>query len=91
MIIILSFSDTTSPSSVMISCITEVTFNLLLLAELGACTDLLSEFPVVADAAARGGERSSHMPAVPVVASVACLDAVQLRKTFLVCVFSRSR
>jgi hypothetical protein len=38
----------------------------------------------VADAAAWGGAaHSSRLPAVPVVADVACLDVVQLRWTSL--------
>jgi hypothetical protein len=45
-------------------------------------TDLSSEFPFVAYAAARG-PKSFPMFAVPVVAGVACLDAVQLRRTAL--------
>jgi 6,7-dimethyl-8-ribityllumazine synthase len=46
--------------------------------------DLLYEFPVVADAAARGSSSISHMFSVPVIAGVACLDAVQLHRTALV-------
>jgi hypothetical protein len=56
------------------------TFNVSLLDELGACTDR----PVLADAAARGAARFSHLSAVPVVAGVQSLDAVQLRTTPLV-------
>jgi hypothetical protein len=40
-------------------------------------TDLFSEFPVVADAAAR----FSQISEVPVVSAAACLGAVQLRMT----------
>jgi hypothetical protein len=47
-------------------------------------TDLFSEFPVVADAAARGATSFSHVSAVPLVAGLTCLDAVQLRSTALV-------
>jgi hypothetical protein len=43
-------------------------------------TDQFSEFPIVADAATR----FSHLSAVPVVAGVECLDAVQLHRTALV-------
>jgi hypothetical protein len=41
---------------------------------------LFSGFLVVADASARGAARFSHPSAVLVVAGVACLDAVQLRR-----------
>jgi hypothetical protein len=44
-------------------------------------TDLFSEFPVVADAAARGAAIFSHLSAMPVVTGVAYLDSVQLRLT----------
>jgi hypothetical protein len=44
-------------------------------------TDLFSEFPVVAGAAARGSTSFSH---ISVVAGVACLDAVKLCRTALV-------
>jgi hypothetical protein len=37
----------------------------------------------VADAAARGAVCFSHLSTVPVVAGVACVDAVQLRRTVL--------
>jgi hypothetical protein len=47
-------------------------------------TDLLSEFPVVSDAAARGAACFSHLSAVLVVADVECLDAVQLHRTAMV-------
>jgi hypothetical protein len=47
-------------------------------------TDLFSEFPVVADAAAWGASCFSHMSVVPVIADVECLDAMQLRRTALV-------
>jgi hypothetical protein len=60
--------------------ITVAIFNVSLLAELG---DLLSEFPVVADAAAREASSFFHMSAVLVVAGVACLDAVELRSSVL--------
>jgi hypothetical protein len=60
------------------------TFNVSLSDELGVCTDLFSDFPVVADAAARGAERFSHLFAVHVVTGVEYLDAVQLRRTALV-------
>jgi hypothetical protein len=46
--------------------------------------DLLSEFPVVADAAARRSARFPHMSSLPVVAAVACLDEMQQRRTALV-------
>jgi hypothetical protein len=46
-------------------------------------TSLFSEIPVVADAAAQGVASFSHLSAVPVVAGVACLDAVQLQRTSL--------
>jgi hypothetical protein len=45
---------------------------------------LFPEFFVVADAAGRGAAGLSNMYAVPVVAGVACLDAVQLCRTALV-------
>jgi hypothetical protein len=76
MTIILSFSDAVSQSSVMICCIAVSS-----LVELG---DLFSQFPVVADAAARRAGSFSRMSAMPVVAGVACLDAVQLRRSALV-------
>jgi hypothetical protein len=41
-------------------------------------TDPFSEIPVVADAAERGADRFSLLSAVPVVAAVECLDAMQL-------------
>jgi hypothetical protein len=47
-------------------------------------TDLFSEFPVVAYAAAWDATSFSRLCAVPVVAGVACLDTVQLRRTALV-------
>jgi hypothetical protein len=47
-------------------------------------TYLISEFPVVENAAARGAARFLHLSAMPVVAGVACLDAVQLRRTTVV-------
>jgi hypothetical protein len=47
-------------------------------------TDLFSEFPVVADAAARGPESFYYMSVVPVVAGIVCLDAVELHRTALV-------
>jgi hypothetical protein len=77
MTIILSCSDTVALSSVIICCATVATFNMSLLDELGL-TDLLSEFPVVADTAARGAASFSHISALSVVAGVSCLDAVQL-------------
>jgi hypothetical protein len=46
--------------------------------------DLFSELPFGEDPAARGSASISHMSAVPVVAGVSCLDAVQLRRTALV-------
>jgi hypothetical protein len=46
-------------------------------------TDPFSETPVVADAAARRATRSSHLFAVPVVALVECLDAMQMHGTVL--------
>jgi hypothetical protein len=56
-----------------------------LLDELGACTDrLFSENSVVAATAARDAGRFYHLSAVPVVAGVRCLYAVQLRRTALV-------
>jgi hypothetical protein len=45
--------------------------------------DLLSEFPVVADAAALGAARLSPLSAVPVIAGVQCLDAVKMHRTVL--------
>jgi hypothetical protein len=51
----ISFSDTASLSSVMIYCTTVVNSNVSLLDRWGACLNcLFSEFPIVADAAARG-------------------------------------
>jgi hypothetical protein len=47
-------------------------------------TDLFSEFPVVADAVAWGTKSFYDMSAVPMVAGVTCLDAVQLRRTALI-------
>jgi hypothetical protein len=47
-------------------------------------TDQVSEIPVVADITARGAERFSPLSAVPFVAGVNCLDAVQLRRIVLV-------
>jgi hypothetical protein len=44
---------------------------------------LFSEFPVVTDVAARGAARFCHLSAVPVVAVVECLDAMQLHVTVL--------
>jgi hypothetical protein len=55
------------------------TFSVSLLVELGACTDLFSEFPVVEEAAAQQAESFSRMSAVPVVSSVE-----ELRRTALV-------
>jgi hypothetical protein len=46
--------------------------------------DMYSEFSLVADAAARSAARFYHLSAVPVVAGVECLEAVQLRRTALV-------
>jgi hypothetical protein len=46
-------------------------------------TDLFSKFPVVADAAEWVAARFSHLSAVPVVAVVECLDAMQLHRTAL--------
>jgi hypothetical protein len=46
--------------------------------------DMFSEFPVVTHAATWGLPSSFLLSAVPVVAGVACLDAVQLRRTNLV-------
>jgi hypothetical protein len=43
-------------------------------------TDLFSEFPVVAVAAAQGAACLSHLSAVPGVANFAYLDAVKLRR-----------
>jgi hypothetical protein len=84
MIIILSFSEAVSLSSVTISYTAMANFTMLLLGELGAWTDLFSEFPVVADAASQGAASFSHMLAVPVVPGVVCLDAVQLHTAFFV-------
>jgi hypothetical protein len=53
------------------------TFNLSL-------SDLLSEFPVVANAAAWDDTHFSHLSAVPVVAGTECLDTEQLQRTALV-------
>jgi hypothetical protein len=84
-IIILSSSDTASLSSLMICRTTVATFNLSLSDELGpVLIDPFSEFPVVADAAERGAASFSHLSAVPVVAVVAYLDAVHLRRAVLV-------
>jgi hypothetical protein len=47
-------------------------------------TDLSSEFPVVTDADARGLQALPRLSVVLVVADVACLEAVQLRRTALV-------
>jgi hypothetical protein len=41
---------------------------------------MFSEFPVVADVAAWGAASFFHLSAVPVVADVVCLDAVQLQR-----------
>jgi hypothetical protein len=70
----------------MICCTTVAIFDASLLVELGVSvlTDLFSEIPVVADPAARGAGSFSHPSAAPVVAGVVCLDAVRLRRTFLV-------
>jgi hypothetical protein len=86
MIIILSFLDSASLSTVMICCTTVATFLTchFYTNREPALTDLFSEFPVVAAAAARGAESFSHFSAVPVAADVACLDAVRLRRTALV-------
>jgi hypothetical protein len=81
MTITLYFSDTSSLSSVMMSHYSG-DFNVSLSEPVLA--DLFSDFPVVADAAARCAARSFHLSAVPVVAGVAYLDAVQLRRTALV-------
>jgi hypothetical protein len=68
----------------MICRTTVCTFNMSLSDKVGpVLTDLFSEFPVVADAAERGAARFSHVSAVPVVAVVECLDAVQLHRTVL--------
>jgi hypothetical protein len=69
----------------MICCITVTIFNVSLLVEL---EDLFSEFPVMADAAARGAASFSHMSAVPVVVGVFvltynCSGEVNLEKNFL--------
>jgi hypothetical protein len=77
MTMILYFSDTAILSSVVICCATVATFNMSLLDEL-ELTDLLSEFPVVADTAARGAESFPHKSALLVFAGVSCLDAMQL-------------
>jgi hypothetical protein len=71
---------TPSLSSVMICRTTMENFNMSLLDGTGS---LFSKFSVVADAAARGVARFSHMSAVPVLAGVACLDTMQLYKTAL--------
>jgi endonuclease V-like protein UPF0215 family len=79
MTITLSFSDTASLKSVIVCGTTIAIFNVSLLVELGACTDRpVLRISVVADAVAA---RFSHMSAVLVVAGVACLDAVRLRRT----------
>jgi hypothetical protein len=53
------------------------TFSLSLSEELGDCTDgPVFEIPVVADAAARGAVRFSHLSALPVIAVVECLGAL---------------
>jgi hypothetical protein len=62
MTIILSSSDTASLSSVMISCTTVATLNMSFTDKLGAVlTDLCSEFPVAAAAAARGAGTFPHL------------------------------
>jgi hypothetical protein len=65
----------------MICCTTMANFNVSLF-ELESL--LFSGLLVAADAAARGSASFPHMSAVPVVAGVACLDVVQLRRTALV-------
>jgi hypothetical protein len=83
--IILSFSDTSLLSSPIICCITVATFNVSLLVKLGVCTDRpVFCNNVVEDAAVWGSACFSHLSAVPVVACVECLDAVQLHRTALV-------
>jgi hypothetical protein len=67
MIIILSSSDEASLNSDMICCTTVTTESVQ--------TNLFPEFPVVADAAARGAARFSHLSVVPVVAGVQCLGS----------------
>jgi hypothetical protein len=63
MIIILSFYDTASLRTVMISC---TNWEPVL-------TDLFYELPVVADSGLRGAGSFSYIPTVPVVAGVTCL------------------
>jgi hypothetical protein len=68
----------------MICRTTVATFIFSLSDKLGGCTDRpVAEFPVVADAAERGAASLSHLSAVPVVAVVESLDAIQLHKAAL--------
>jgi hypothetical protein len=85
MTIMLFSSDTASPSSVMICHIRVANLTCHCQANREpVMSDLFSEFPVVADVAAWGATRFSHLSAVPVDAGLECLDAVQLRRTVLV-------
>jgi hypothetical protein len=45
--------------------------------------DPFSEIPVAANAAERGAARFSYLSAMPVVAVVECLDAMELHRTDL--------
>jgi hypothetical protein len=69
----------------MISRTTVATFNVSLSDKLRTCTDRhISEFPIVSDVAARGAAHFPRLSAVPMVAGVEGLDAVQLSMTALV-------
>jgi hypothetical protein len=44
-------------------------------------TDLFSEFPATAGLAVPGAARFSRLSAVPAITGVACLEAVELRRS----------